>query len=395
MRKLIKSIRDHQLPKTVTRAQWVAATVDAFAPFFRRKRELRQNIDSFQVELRNLARIVRYPEYVGLLSWCLRLQRRVLKRDRSGAYENMLTLFANLQASDDRWLNMFATAAPLEVGAAIQDRAYHLFTTIEGVAEGCYKPQLQILIAFAKRDSGMDWPVEVLRMDLGRLVSEYPSVLRDRAPLLLSDPELEIPVNQWRNIAAHRTFRLVSAQTIEVRYGKGNERSQRISIHQLRRAWYWLLRTHTAARLANTIIYIEHMKELHALGVPRVDMRLSAMVMHITHGLATVGFESVRWEQSGRQGVLVLIDRLNREPQHALIHASQVLDQLSLGVLYDPAMRTRIDKVGVALVSADGTRFGTALISVQIADRFSRREINMKDYVSHVEWTFEGVRSHG
>jgi len=216
MRKLIRSLKEHEAPKDFTRDDWTIATQSAFAPYFRRKQQLNNSIDSFHIELRNLARIALFPEYTHLLSWCLRLHRRVLQVDRQGAYENLLKLFANMQASDHRWLNMFETSAPLEADAAIQDRVYQLFSTIDGVAEGCLKPQLQILFAFAQRESEKHWPVDVIKMDFGALVAEFPVTLRAQVPLLLLDPDLSIPINQWRNIAAHKSFHLIGPRTIEI-----------------------------------------------------------------------------------------------------------------------------------------------------------------------------------
>ncbi len=389
MRKLIRSLSEHQLPKKFTRNDWNAATQSAFAPYIRRRRQLTKHIDSFHLELRNLARIALFPEYTNLLSWCLRLHRRVLRADRQGAYENLLRLIANMHTSDDRWLNMFGTSAPLEPDAAINDRVYQLFSTIDGVAEGCFKPQLQILFSFAQVDTGKAWPENVSKLDFGALVGEFPTALRNQVPTMLADPDLSISINQWRNIAAHKTFRLVGPRTIEVSYGKGNVQARRLGFHRLRGVWHWLLRVHTAVRLANTITYIEHMQELHSLGIPKIDMRLSTALLNIGHGLSTVGFESVGWQHEKRDGTLTVRDRLGRPPQHALIHASQLLDQLSVGILLDPSTKDRLDRAGISLILQDGTRFGTAFVPVQIADAFTRRKISLTEYMDHIQWVIE------
>lgn len=389
MRKLIRSLSEHRLPKKFTRDDWNAATQGAFAPYIRRRQQLTKHIDSFHVELRNLARIAIFPEYTNLLSWCLRLHRRVLRVDRQGAYQNLLKLLGNMQTSDDRWLNMFGTSAPLEPDAAIHDRVYQLFSTIDGVAEGCFKPQLQILFSFAQFDTGKAWPGNVSKLDFGALVGEFPCTLRNQAPTLLADPDLSVPINQWRNIAAHKTFRLVGPQTIEVTYGKGKVQVHRLGFHRLRNVWHWLLRVHTAVRLANTITYLEHMPELHSLGIPKLELRLSTMLLNIGHGLSTVGFESVGWQCVKRDGILTVTDRLGRPPQHALIHASQVLDQLSVGILLDPSTRDRLDRAAISLVLQDGSCFGTALVPVQVADAFTRREISLNEYMDHIQWVIE------
>ncbi len=389
MRKLIRTLHAHQVPKEFSRKDWDAATRAMFEPYFRRKQQLNKNIGLFHIELRNLARIALFPEYLDLLSWCLRLHRRVLKLDRHNAYENMIKLFDNMLVSDERWLNMFETSTPLEAGAATHDRVYQLFSTIDGVAEGCFKPQLQIIFAFAKRDIGGGWPNNVAQLDFGALVKEFPNVLKCQVPLLLADPDLAIPINQWRNIAAHKTFAMVGPQTIEITYGRGNVHSQHLGQHRLQRIWYWLLRTHAAVRLANTIIFIEHMPELYVIGLPSVKQRLSSTIIHISHDLSTVGFETVGWKTVKRDGILSVRDCLGRSPQEALIHASQMLDQLSIGILNDPTTRNRLYRARIALILPDGSLFGSACVPVPAADAFTRGKITLSEYLDNVQWSLE------
>jgi len=294
-----------------------------------------------------------------------------------------------MQTSDDRWLNMFETSAPLEPDAATQDRAYQLLSMIDGLAEGCFKPQFQILFSFAQRSLGEPWPGNVSKMDFGALVAEFPSILRNQVPALLADPDLSISMNQWRNIAAHKTFRLVGPRTIEISYGKGVIQVRRLGLHRLRSVWHWLLKVHTAVRLANTITYVEHMPELYALGIPQIDLRLSTTLLNIAHGLSTVGFESIGWQCVKGDGVLSVVDRLGRPARNALIHASQLLDQLSAGILLDPSTRNRLDRAGVSLVLKDGSRFGSALIPVQVADAFTLGKISLIEYMEQIAWIIE------
>lgn len=386
-KKLVASLRRHQLPKAVQRQEWKDAALAYFSPYFRRQSQLRANLDSFMIELRNLARILGHQEHLRLLDWCLALQRRVIRNDRAGGLELLRSLIVNMQRSDERWLNLFETSAALDHGAAVHDRAFQIFQTIDGVAEGCFKPQLQILYAFAVRDSTGKWPTQVDSLDFGALVAGFPANLRGQVPILLNDPDLGLPVNQWRNVAAHRTFTVVGPRTIEVRYGKGGAHVRRFGLHRLRTAWHWLLKTHSAVRLANTIIYVEYMQELHSLGIPKLQQRMSATLMHVSHGLSTVGFETVSWEVPHDCGVLTVRDRLQRELRTALIHASQQLVPLAVGVLSDVATQTRIKNVSVLLLTGNGERFGTATVAVRDADAFSRRKLPMSKYIQRISFS--------
>ncbi|WP_444847120.1 hypothetical protein [Duganella caerulea] len=388
MQKLIKSIRDHRVPIVYSREDWKQAAITEFTPYFRRHTQLKKNLDSFILELRNLARIAQDPEYVDLLRWSLSLYRQVLRIDRSGAYKSLLESFEGLGTSDAHWLHMFQTTSSLEVGAAPRDIAFQVFETICGIAEGCFKPQLQILYAFAIRDATGAWPDRVASLDFGALVGSFPQPHKARASLLLRDPDLKLSVNQWRNISAHKSYRLVRPKTIQVTFGKGNPQSRRLGLHRLRAVCRWIQKAHHALRLANTIIFIEHAPAILAQGYPKLERSLASSLMQIAHDLSTVGYEVSGWKESKKVGTLLIRDRHERPPTEALIHASQQLVALSIGVLFDVSKATHISRVAIQLQLPDESVFGKATVSVSNAEAFSRRKITLQKYMDEVDWEF-------
>lgn len=390
MEKTLNSIIKHSDAAGITREEWKLETQVAFEPYFRRKKQLIKNLDSFMIELRNLARFITDPECLELMKWCLALHRRVLRIDRSGAYQEMNKLFSNTMKSDESWLNMFQMTTPLEPNAAPRDRAFQLFQTIDGVGEGCFKPQLQIIYAFAYREVKGVWPKDVRELDFGALVGGFPLTKQSPPLIFLQDPEVGIPVNQWRNISAHKSFSLVAPKTILVSYGKGPKTKEKnIGIHRLSRVSSWLIKIHSAVRLANTITFIEHMREITSVKQPNTERSLSSSLLNISHGLTTVGFESINWKVKSREGTLTVVDKLNREPREALIHSSQQLVELSVGVLQDVATSSRVTKVSIQLEQPDGSLFGKARVSVNDADAFSLRKLSLNEYMDCVEWILE------
>jgi len=390
MEKTLNSVIENSNAASITREEWKQATQATFLPYFRRKTQLIKNLDSFMIELRNFARFINDPEHVELMEWCLALHRRVLRVDRSGAYREMNKLFSNTLKSDENWLNIFQITSPLGPNAAPRDKAFQLFQTIDGVGEGCFKPQLQIMYAFAYRESKGGWPKNVQTQDFGALVRGFPKTKKIPPSIFFRDPEVNIPVNQWRNISAHKSFRLVAPKTVLMTYGKGkNQKEQRIGLHRLSRVSSWLIKAHSAVRLANTITFVEHIREIVALNQPNTERSLSSSIVNITHGLSTVGFESVDWKVIKREGVLTVADKLDRDPREALIHSSQQLIELSVAVLQDVATSSRISKVSIQLQLPDGSLFAKARVSVNDADAFSLRKMNLNKYMDCVEWVME------
>lgn len=372
-----------------SRDDWKQTAITEFAPYFRRHTQLKKNLDSFILELRNLSRIAQDPEYVELLRWSLSLYRQVLRIDRSGAYQCLHRSFEGLGASDAHWLHMFQTTSPLEIGAAPRDIAFQVFETIDGIAEGCFKPQLQILYAFAMRDATGTWPDKVASLDFGALVGNFPQAHKARASLLLQDSDLKLSVNQWRNISAHKSYRLVGPKTVQVTFGKGNPQSRRLGLHRLRAVCRWIQKAHHALRLANTIIFVEHAAEILALGPPKFERSLASSLMKIAHDLSTVGYEVVDWKESKKIGTLLIRDRHDRPPREALIHASQQLVPLGVGILFDVSKATNISKVAIQLQLANGDMFGTATVPVSAADSFSQRKISLQRYMDEVDWALK------
>jgi hypothetical protein len=386
MQKLIRTLIDHSVPVEYSREDWKLTTSIEFAPYFRRQASLKSNLDTFMVELRNLAHLIPHPEHLDLFRWCLSLHRRVLRKDRAGAYRVLHSFFGKIGKSDARWMNIFQVTNPLEASAAPQDLIFQIFETIDQVAEGCFKPQMQVIYAFAVRDATGAWPANVAALDFGALVADFPQVHKGQVSILLNDPDLNISVNQWRNIAAHKSYQLVGPRTVQVTFGKGKIQTRNFGIQRLRSVSRWLLTIHRAVRLANTIIFVEHMKEIVALGMPIIERPMSAAVARVAHDLSTVGFQAVDWKERKQEGLLTLTDRLNRIPAEALVHASQQLVQLSVGILADVSTRTRITKVSISLNLPNGDLFGTATVAVSAADAFSLRKMNLREYMEQIQW---------
>ncbi|MDP5291864.1 hypothetical protein Q9290_06110 [Oceanimonas sp. CHS3-5] len=155
----------------------------------------------------------------------------------------------------------------------------------------------------------------------------------------------------------------------------------------------WLIKVHCAVRLANTITFVEHIQEITKIQQLDSERSLSSSLLGIVHNLTTVGFESSGWEVNSREGMLTVVDKLNRDSIEALIHSSQQLIELSVGVLQDVATSSKISKVSIQLKLPDGSLFGKARVLVKDADAFSLGKISLNEYMDCVEWVVESESS--
>lgn len=387
MNKLIASIDSARAPKDFTVEDWNEAVRLFFGPYFRRKSLLKSQREMLRTELINLAKILPHRENTELLKLLLSTYRSAIRVDRNGSYKFMSLLFPDTVTADEKWMSLFISHTQLPAEASLTDRVYQNFDLLDAVLEGSYKLHLRLLYGFSRKHAGSPFPSNVRRLDFGEMAANFPPTSSSRFQLLLEDPEHHIKVNQWRNIAAHKSFVMKSSRTFELEYGKTNPRMKRTTLASLVRTVRWAVLSLNTLRLATVIIYIEHMKELKVAGLQDVPLRLESWITGLCHNLGTVGFRCESYGEHQRQFTLVLRDVLGRPIKDAIVHASQVLDQLSLGLDSALSHRVRVKRACVALVDGEGRVQATASVDIKVALASLNRKIKLKRYVSQIDFT--------
>jgi len=69
-----------------------------------------------------------------------------------------------------------------------------------------------------------------------------------------------------------------------------------------------------------------------------------------------------------------------------LIHASQCLDQLSCAIYDDKFVREDFQKTQINIVDEKGIKLGSATISIKIALKKAKNEINLDEYLSNMKF---------
>lgn len=357
-----------------------------FGPFVRRKSVLHRYREFLRTELINLRKLERNPECRMLLQRLVRLYRHELYADRTASLQQLTGLFSGTVTADENWMSLFIRAEhpPSE---ALQDQVQAQFDWLDVVLEGCHKYHLRILYAFSLHQHNGSFPADVASMDYGALVAGLPQWARFRFRYLCEDPEHSIPVSQWRNIAAHKTFAIRSSRTLEVTYGRGaNKRTQGMTTASLRRVFDWSINALNTLRLATVIVYLEYMNELHDAGLKDATIRLDSWLTTLFHNLRLVGFQGVSHSARARLLTIELLDTQSRPVRDAIIHASQVLDQMSVAVDSDPAIRPRPERASVRLLNAEGNVVAEASVRVTDAIRHSEGRSTLQQYIDTIDF---------
>ena len=365
-----------------------SAVKQLFGPYVRRKSILRRDRESFRTELVNLAEIEAVPDYSDLLRRILRKYRSIIRADHDAALEFLVRCFESTSRADEHWMSLFMTLHPIAQNSRLYDQVFQKFAILESILEGCYKLQLRVVFGFAARDRTGQFPSDVVGRDFGNLLSFIAEAYSSRAHLLIEDPEYGIPVNQWRNIAAHKTFTITSGDAIEIRYGRSTPRSEYIDVITLDQIINWAKRCLATARMANVIIFLEYMTELRTIGLPTVPLRLESYLVTLCHNLAIVGLECTGYTEERDVFVLSLRDRLGRTFRDAIIHASQVLDQISAALEDDPTTRHRFQSSVVRLLDGQGKCVASALIKVDDTIASVEGKLSLKERLERTRFDF-------
>lgn len=333
-----------------------------------------------------MAKILPYREHTDLLKLLLRTYRSAIRADRNGSYRFLCLLFPDTVSADEKWMNLVMTHTTLPANAPLTDRIYQNFDLLDAVLEGSYKLHLRLLYGFSLKHAGSPFPSNVRGLDFGQLITNLPRSIAAQVQILLEDPEHHIKANQWRNIAAHKTFAMKSSRTFEMEYGKLNPRFKRTTLASLLRTVNWAALALSTLRLATVIIYLEYMKELKAAGLKDAPLRLESWITGLCQNLGTVGFRCVSYKEHQRQFTLYLKDDLRRPVRDAVVHASQILDQLSLGLDSSLSHRVKINRAGVALVDEQDRIQATASVDIRVALASLNRKIKRKKYVGLIDF---------
>jgi hypothetical protein len=208
-----------------------------------------------------------------------------------------------------------------------------------------------------------------------------------RVERLVRDPFHGIEFNQWRNIAAHKSFRVVTRSTIELVYGRRRQ-VKRITYAALDRVMRSAVEALSIIRMASTLVYIEFMPDLCAIGLPRATIPLESQMVGLCHNLFVVGFRCIHYGGEGKSFVLELEDQLDREPLKSVIHASQILDQIGVALEFDPTRSSRYTTVGIRVLDRTGAYAGGASIGLDDILNATKRALSQKERLARTTFDF-------
>ncbi|MNW32565.1 hypothetical protein D3C74_95100 [compost metagenome] len=348
----------------------------------------KKNKEILRTEIINYIRFCTKPEYLKLFEWTSDLYKDCLNTNNQRIIKVLADSFDDISNTDMKWMTNVLTQ-PDHNEFSERDKISFYFKVIDETLESVFKPRFKLLCKFVDFKLHHSVP-DNSSSDFGQLIRDFPIQVRRDADLFLKDPILLISTNQWRNIAAHKSF-IINENDIVVKYGRNNIQMLAISYDNFYKILEWTQDIYRVIRLGQVFTYLNYMEEIVSElgGTENIHIRYESSLLHIIHNMQTVGFEYVSNEEQGDTFILNVKGKMNHDVKSSLIHASQCLDQLSCAIYDDKFVRDNFKKTKIRIVDDDLNTLASATISIEIALKKAMGELTLDEYLNRMEFNIK------
>ncbi len=344
-----------------------------------------KNKELLRTEIINYIRFATKPEYFKLFEWTFDLYKDCLNIDKQNTIQILASSFDDVSNTDMKWMTNVLTQ-PDSASFAERDKVSYYFKIIDETLEGAFKPRFKLLDRLANFKLTQSI-IDNSNFDFGKLVRDFPSIFQTDIKLFLADPFFSISTNQWRNIAAHKSF-TINKENIIIEYGRGNIQSSTISYQEFYEIVNWTQDIYRVIRLAQVFTDINYISEIVAEigGTENMNIRFESSLLHIIHNMQIVGFEFVSNEEQNEIFCLNVKGKPNHDLKSSLIHASQCLDQLSCAIYDDKFVRDNFKKARICIVDDHKKALASATIPIEIALKKVKSELTLDEYLGEMDF---------
>lgn len=355
--------------------------------YFRNDELFNSNEELLRTEIINYIRFSEKPEYLALFEWTYTLFTQCIEIDQDLILSELADSFDEVSNTDLKWMSNVLTQ-PDSSSFSERDKINYCFKVIDDILEGVFKPRFKLLCKLVDYKES-----RVLQdnssIDFGNLINNFLESEKETARLFLKDPIFFISTNQWRNIAAHKSF-IINKDSIEIEYGRTNIQSISIEYEKFYQILNWTQNIYRVIRLAQVLIYLNYTEQIVKIlgGTNNIGIRFESSLLHLIHNMQIVGFKFVSTEESNGTFCLNFKSKPNHDLESSIIHASQCLDQLSCAIFDDEFVKDKFQKTKIILVDDQMNKMASASVKIEIALKKSESKMTLDDYIKNIDFEF-------
>lgn len=358
-----------------------------FRSYFQDEKNFISNKEVLRTEIINYIKFSEKPDLLKLFNWTFEIFKECFERNENLAIIQLSDSFHEISNTDLKWMtNVIIQPNPSDFSE--RDKTTYYFKVIDEIIEGVFKPRFKLFDKFFNYYTKGSY-YDNSRIDFGQIVKNFPDTENANATLYLKDPYFSISTNQWRNIAAHKTF-TINKDSISIEYGKKNVKTLNINFDQLKLILDWTQDIYRVIRLAEVLINLNFTKEVvESLGgVDKIKLRFESILMHIVNNIQIVGFQFVSTIEKEKMFTLQLKKKNDYDLKDSIVHASQCLDQLACAVNADEFIRDKFTHVQVEVIDEKNKKSACATVKIRIAMSKVQKEMKLDEYIQNIEFEF-------
>lgn len=344
-----------------------------------------ENKELLRTEIINYLKFCTKPEYFKLFEWTFDLHKDCIDSDRQKTIKIVGDSFHEISNTDMKWMTNVLTQ-PDSSSFSERDKISYYFKAIDETLEGVFKPRFKLLDKLTNFKLTQT-VIDNSNFDFGKLIRDFAPQFKSDVSLFLEDPIFSISTNQWRNIAAHKSF-TISKDNISIQYGRGNIQTHTISYDDFYKIVHWTQDIYRVIRLSQVLSDLNYIEEIVAElgGTENIKVRFESSLLHLIHNVQIVGFKFISTEEINESFCLNLKGKANHDLKSSLIHASQFLDWLSCAIYDDEFVREKFQTAKVSLVDDEMKSLASVSVSIEIALKRAESKITFDEYLSNVNF---------
>ncbi|MFG6687238.1 hypothetical protein ACGK9U_11680 [Mariniflexile sp. HNIBRBA6329] len=344
-----------------------------------------ENKEVLRTELINFIKISEKPSYLNLFEWLFSLHADCIKIDKNKTIKVFADSFQDMTNTDMKWMTNVLTQ-PNYKEFSNRDKISYYFKVIDETLESVFKPRFKLLDKLVRIKLGQNI-IDNSNFDFGKIIREFPNGFENEISLFLKDPIYSISTNQWRNIAAHKSY-VIKKDSVEVKYGSSNIQSISMSIDEFYEITHWTQDIYRTLRLSQVFTDLNYIKEIiiELEGAESFNIRFESALLHIIHNMQIVGFEFVSTEELSDTFCLNVRGKVNHDLKSSLIHATQCLEKLSCAIYDDEFIRDNFENVRISIVDNESRKIASATIPIHLALKKIKNEIGLEEYLQKMKF---------
>jgi len=361
---------------------WNKLTRDIFLKYFSNEELYKSNKELLHTELFNFFSLYSDNSYISVLNNIHEVFLKVISDNRKESLEVLSSAFNNVINTDDRFLTYYISINA--EGFTKKDFATYYFRSLDELIESCFKPRYKLFYMFYKYQKNRIFE-NIDEKSLGDLVNDNKIV---NFELLVKDPIFGIHINQWRNIASHKDYK-IGSELIEVKYGFKRDKVQILTHGELKEILIWIKKAYTSLRLAEVLIYLNFMKDM--LNVKNdttcnIKQRSEASLLHLVHNLQIVGFKFESFIEENMTFELNVFIKNNNDVQESIIHASQAFVNIALALELDEFRKDEFSNIRINILNKEKKIVASAIIDIKSCLDFSIEKLTLEELINQINF---------